>query len=619
MDELTDTENQSAASAHLDGRVRKLDYASINRIAAGEVIERPASVVKELVENSIDAGADRIDILFSGGGKSLVRVVDNGRGIEAEDLPLAVSRHATSKIDGSDLLDIRSFGFRGEALASMGAAGRLSVTSRAAGSDGAFAVTVRGSRISRARPAALKAGTVVELTDLFKSMPSRLKFLRSDRAESGAIASVVRSAAMASPSAGFELKEARPDGGQRRVLRFPPADAESRDALLTRVSDVIGGGFAENSFALDEFRGGARLRGFASIPTFSRASASAQHLFVNGRPVRDKLLFGALRAAYSDLLPAGRYPAAALFLSCDPHMVDVNVHPAKTEVRFRDPGDIRSLIIKALRCALAEGGKRSATSLSDSMSAAWTPQSSADPLPRAAVRRRRAARRNAAAGEDGPPDALGDFPPWAEPAAENEGPGAADYPLGAARAQLCDTFILAENSEGIIIVDQHAAHERLVYERLKNLLRDEASDSQMLLVPDVVELAEGDIAALLQFSGQLSRTGLEFERFGPGALCVRSVPAILGSGVDCSALLRDIADSLHETGEALAAEERVNAVISRMSCHGSIRAGRRLAPQEMNALLRDMESSPHSGQCNHGRPTWIQMKLKDIEKLFGRR
>ena len=612
-------------SARLLRRVRKLDDASINRIAAGEVIERPASVVKELVENSIDADADRIEIYYSNGGKSLVRVIDNGHGIDSSDLPLAVARHATSKIDGSDLTDIRSFGFRGEALASMGAAGRLIVKSRAAGSECAYTIMVQESRTSLVRPTALKSGTVIELTELFKSMPSRLKFLRTDRSESGAIANVVRSLAMASPAVGFELLQVVPGGEQRRVLRFPPVNSESSEASLTRVSDVIGSGFAGNSFSLDAFREGVGVQGFAAIPTFSRGTANAQHLFVNGRPVRDKLLFGALRAAYSDLLPAGRFPVAALFITCDPQTVDVNVHPAKTEVRFRDPGNIRSLIIGALRAALASDGQRSSASLSASMTSVWQRQCSGElqvrPHDRRSYRVIGTADRRGAVLERKMPAAeeLGDFPPWAEISASWDGPTANDYPLGAARAQLHNTFILAENSEGIVLVDQHAAHERIVYETLKQQLSEESAESQMLLVPDVLEMADEDIEMLMSFTDQLSRTGLEIEKFGSGALCVRAVPAILGSEIDCAGLLRDIVDSLRETGESLALEQRINAVISRMSCHGSIRAGRKLAAEEMNTLLRDIERTPNSGQCNHGRPTWIQMNLRDIEKMFGRR
>ena len=562
-------------------RVHRLDEASINRIAAGEVIERPASVVKELVENSIDAGADKIEIHYSQGAKSLIRVSDNGRGIEAEDLPLAVARHATSKIDGSDLLNIRSFGFRGEALALMGAAGRLSVKSRPTGADFASIITVKESNSSPVQPAALTSGTVIELTELFKSMPSRLKFLRTERSESAAMASVVRSLAMALPTVGFELTEIQEGGDHRRVLDFRAANDQSVEARLARVSEVIGSEFADNAVKLDWFQDGVSIKGFAAIPTFSRGSASAQHLFVNGRPVRDKLLFGALRAAYLDLLPSARYPVAALFIECDPHCVDVNVHPAKTEVRFREPNQIRTMIIKALRTALSDGGPRSSTSLTDAMVDAWHVngnQGNTDwrkgGRSRSRVVSSTADQKSSLSGKSPRPDAIGDLPPWADSVIEPEGEKVKKYPLGAARLQLHDMFILAENSEGIVFVDQHAAHERIVYERLKDRYRQEKPESQMLLVPATVELNESEFTRLIAFEKPLSQMGLEIERFGPTTMCVRSIPAILGSEIDCDALLRDIADSLKDTGEALALERRANSVISRMACHGSIRAGR---------------------------------------------
>ena len=617
-------DNQNTETVLPIRRIQKLNDASINRIAAGEVIERPASVVKELLENAIDAGATRIEVQYSNGGKSLIRVVDNGCGIAVEDLPLAVDRHATSKIDGSDLLNIQSFGFRGEALASMGAAGHLDVTSRVSGGSHAYSISVQESQVSVVRPAALKSGTVIELTELFKSIPARLKFLRTDRSEAGKIAETLRSLAMASPLVGFELVEIQASGKQRKVLRFPPLESIKEKAYLTRIDDVIRGGFAENSFALDGEREGVTLKGFAAIPTFCRNSSIAQHLFVNGRPVRDRLLFGALRAAYSDVLPSGKFPVAALFITCKPELVDVNVHPAKTEVRFRDPANIRALIISTVRNGLNKDVLRSATSLSNTLADAWTIEHSQktqrdyskrvrfDPNKRSDVQNRTINQDITSAAT------LGEFPPWEEVAVHEDGPAVQDYILGAARAQFHQTFILAENKEGIIIVDQHAAHERIVYERLKQTMCEEVVESQLLLVPDIIKLSDTDIEVLLLFSNQLAKMGLEFEKFGPDTLCVRAVPAILGE-IDCLSLFRDIADSLNETGETLALEQRTNAVLSRMSCHGSIRAGRRMDAKEMNALLRDMEKTPNSGQCNHGRPTWIQMSLKDIEKLFGRR
>ena len=593
-------------------RIHKLDEASINRIAAGEVIERPASVVKELVENSIDSGADKIEIHYTDGGKSLVRVIDNGCGIARADLPLAVSRHATSKIDGSDLLDIRSFGFRGEALASMGAAGRLTVTSRDADSDCAYIVTVEGSEISSVRPTSLAIGTVIELTDLFKAMPSRLKFLRTTRSESGVIVSTIRSLAMVLPNIRFELVEIPLSGGRRSVLSLPKSRGLEDDAIRARVSAVIGGGFSENCSPVSWAQDDIKIGGYISIPTFHRGTARNQHLFVNGRPVKDKMLFGALRAAYADLLPSGKYPVAALFVECDPQQVDVNVHPAKAEVRFRDPQKLRSLVIKSLRDALAKDGHRSSTSLSSLMADSWhvktskSVQSSKHFKPPVFDRRDSQTQ-------------LADFPPWAEPAVSPEDTSIDDYPLGAARMQFRDTYILSENSEGLVIVDQHAAHERIVYEKLKTHFDQSKVESMVLLVPDIVELSERDISELRDFSDHLSQMGLVIEEFGVGTICIRALPALLGGGVNGRALLQDIVDSIRETGEATALETRVHAVLSRISCHHSIRAGRQMDAKEMNALLREMERTPNSGQCNHGRPTYIQMPLKDIEKLFGRR
>lgn len=599
-------------------RVRKLDEASINRIAAGEVIERPASAIKELVENSIDSGADKIEIEYSQGGKTLIRVTDNGCGIANNDLSLAVARHATSKIDGSDLLDIRSFGFRGEALASMGAAGRLSVTSRLNGSDCAYTITVEGSQTTPVRPAALAVGTVIELTDLFKAMPSRLKFLRTSRSESTAIANVIRSLAMALPHIAFELTEVQSGGTRRPILTFSKSKAtDDQEALKARVSAVIGSGFSDNCSEVALRQDGVEINGYTSIPTFHRGSAQAQHLFVNNRPVRDKLFFGALRVAYADVLPTGKYPVAALFLTCDPQLVDVNVHPAKTEVRFREPKAIRSLIINALRNTLSNDGQRTSTSLSVSMSDAWHAQTS--PHFQSRQHRKYPSQPPPQQESEAAAPVLADFPPWAEPAADGHDEAINEYPLGAARMQFHETYILAENRKGLVIVDQHAAHERLVYEKFKTQFKESKIESQVLLVPDVVALADDDIDLLFTFTEPLSRMGLVFEKFGPSTVCIRALPAILGASVDGKTLLQDIVDSIREMGEALALEKRINDILSRMSCHGSIRAGRKMVTEEMNALLRDMEQTPNSGQCNHGRPTYIQMNLKDIEKLFGRR
>ncbi|MCY3878082.1 MAG: DNA mismatch repair endonuclease MutL [Rhodobacteraceae bacterium] len=595
--------NAVAAGA---ARVRRLDEASINRIAAGEVIERPASVVKELIENAIDAGAGRIAVQYSGGGKSLIRVIDDGSGIEAEDLPLAIARHATSKLEASDLFDIRSFGFRGEALASMGAAGRLTVTSRATGADAAHAITVQGGKVSAVQPAALSRGTIIELTDLFRFTPARLEFMRSDRAEARAIADVLRALAMTAPSIAFTLHDVPNEGDRRNVLSLEAEQGCPDEARAARLDRIISGGFAGSSFPVDESREGLHLSGYAALPTFSRGNSNAQHLFVNGRPVRDKLLQGALRAAYSDVMATGRYPAAALFITCEPHLVDVNVHPAKAEVRFRDPALARSLIINGLRSALHREGQRSSPALSQTLAGSW--QRKPAPI-----------RPDPEITHSSRTDMLGDFPPWEEPQPEPAPAEARDYPLGTARAQLHNCYLLAETERGIVLVDQHAAHERLVYEKLKEQFKERAVEAQMLLVPEIVSLAPEQAEALLGISAELAALGLEIEDFGPGGICVRSVPSILGSEVDFARLLRDLADALDDTGEALALSQRINEVISRVSCHHSIRAGRRLNAHEMNALLREMENTPGSGQCNHGRPTWVELHMKDIEKLFGRR
>ncbi|MDH2326758.1 DNA mismatch repair endonuclease MutL [Cereibacter sp. SYSU M97828] len=575
--------------------IRQLDEAAINRIAAGEVVERPASAVKELVENALDAGAKRIAVDFADGGKTLIRVTDDGCGMTADDLPLALSRHATSKIDGTDLLDIRSFGFRGEALPSLGAVGRLTITSHAGG--GGHAITVNGGRIDGVRPASARPGTVVELRDLFHATPARLKFMRSDRAEAQAIAEVVRRLAMAEPSVGFTLTDT---GTDRVVFRADPEPGDFFDALHGRLSSILGADFAGNALRLDTEREGLSLTGYAALPTYSRGSSVAQYLFVNGRPVLDRMLIGALRAAYMDVLSRDRHPAAVLMLTCDPQLVDVNVHPAKSEVRFRDPAAARALIVTGIRHALAGSGHRASTTVAtETLEAFEAPrvyQMDRPSLARATT--------------------------WQAPLGFAEAPSArmepdlpADGPLGAARAQLHGNYIIAQTDRGMVIVDQHAAHERLVYEKLK-AQRDAAGvAAQALLIPEIVEMPEA--AALLEIAGDLSRLGLSIEGFGPGTIAVRETPAILGQ-VDAAALLRDIADEL-ATGDSTTLQSRMDAILSRMSCHGSVRSGRAMRAEEMNALLREMEATPLSGQCNHGRPTYVELKLHDIERLFGRR
>lgn len=592
--------------------IRQLDESVINRIAAGEVVERPASAVKELVENSIDAGATRIEIAYADGGKSLIRVSDNGCGMTPSDLPLALSRHATSKIDGADLLAIHSFGFRGEALASLGAVGRLSVTSRTAGETGAE-IAVTGGKKGSVKPVAAGFGTQIELRDLFFATPARLKFLRTDRAEAQAIGDAVKRLAMAEPGVAFTLRDVSASAEGRVILKLEAESGET--ALRDRLAAIIGRDFVEDAVVLVHEREGLSLGGLAGLPTYSRGAGVAQYVFVNGRPVRDKLLIGALRAAYRDVMSRDRHPVAALFITCPPHLVDVNVHPAKSEVRFRDPAGARSLIVSGVRKALAEDGVRSARTVSQSTIEAF--QSDASPEPRV-YQMDLASRPAPARYPSGFAESARTAGPFEEAAVEPLRDEAASraFPLGVARAQFHETYLLAQTGDGVVIVDQHAAHERLVYEKLKAQRAGKGVASQALLVPEIVEL--GDRAALvLEHADALLDLGLVIEQFGPGAIAVQETPAILGT-VDAAALVRDIVDEL-ETGSAGLLEARINDILSRMSCHGSIRAGRSLRPEEMNALLREMEATPLSGQCNHGRPTYVKLSLADIEKLFGRR
>jgi len=592
--------------------IRQLDEAAINRIAAGEVVERPASAVKELVENALDAGAGRISVDYSDGGKTLIRVTDDGCGMTAGDLPLALSRHATSKIDGSDLLDIRSFGFRGEALPSLGAVGRLSITSRAAGHDAAR-ITCDGGRISPPKPAALTRGTVVELRDLFHATPARLKFLRTDRAESQAIHEVVKRLAMAEPNVGFSLSEITPDG-PRAILRLDPEPGDLFDALHRRLTRLLGVEFTANALAIDAARDGLRLVGYAALPTYSRGSSAQQYLFVNGRPVTDRLLLGALRAAYFDVLSRDRHPAAVLNLIVDPERVDVNVHPAKAEVRFREPDAARSLIITALRTALAGAGHRASTTIASETLAAFRPEI---PRPTQAILAQAFAFQAPVPAQgfaEAPMARVAETP--AQPVVEAAPAGT--HPLGAARAQLHENWIIAQTADGIVIVDQHAAHERLVYERLKAQMAEKGIARQPLLIPEIVTLSPADAALILAAAPALAEAGLIVEPFGGTAVALTETPAILGA-VNGAALIRDILDELADTGHSQLTRARIDAVLSRMACHGSVRSGRQMRPEEMNALLREMEATPNSGQCNHGRPTWVELKLQDIERLFGRR
>lgn len=594
--------------------IRILPPTTVNRIAAGEVIERPASAVKELVENAIDAGATQIDVALMNAGKTLIRVTDNGSGMTHADLLLAPLRHATSKLPDDDLLRVKALGFRGEALPSIGSVSRLSITSRKQGADDAWAISIEGGDMSEPTPAAHGEGTTVEVRDLFYATPARLKFLRADRTEVEHTRDIVQRLAMANPTVSFSLTT---DGKQ--LARYNRAQGELIEARLTRLAEILGRDFSDNSLPISAQREVLRLSGFASLPTFNRGTSSEQYLFVNGRPVRDKLLLGSVRAAYQDFLARDRHPVVALFVDMPQEEVDVNVHPAKAEVRFRETGMVRGMIISALKHALADAGHRASTTVSLAALGAARPQAQPSfAYASAAPSYSRASVAEALA--------LSPFAPLLPETAQipqarpvevmPEAPTA--YPLGAARAQLHNTYIVAQTMDGIVIVDQHAAHERLVYERMKVQLAESGLARQQLLIPEVVELGEPDASRLIKRTEELARFGLIIDAFGEGTVVVREVPALLGDS-DVRGLIRDLADDIEELGEALTLSDRLEHVCGTMACHGSVRAGRALNAQEMNALLRQMEATPHSGQCNHGRPTYVELKLADIEKLFGRR
>jgi len=585
--------------------IRQLDSGLINRIAAGEVIERPASVVKELVENAIDAEASQIDVVSAYGGLTLIRVADDGVGMDAGDLALCVERHATSKLPDGDLSHIDTLGFRGEALPSIGAVAQLHITSRRASADTAHQISVSAGATGEVRPAALNRGTVVEARDLFHATPARLKFMKSERAENTAIADVVKRIALAHPDIGFTLTT-----GERTGLKLPAVRAHDEDAARHRLARIVGEEFAADATALTAEREGLSLTGYAAPPTLHRATGQAQYLYVNGRPVRDKLLLGAARAAYADFLPRGRFPQLVLFLQIASERVDVNVHPAKAEVRFRDSGLVRAFVHGALRRALeAETGQKTSQAIGLGALARFDPEPQANGF--AAPRQ----------------TSYAAAPEWQAPIADLDQPSAeaADvsseataHPLGAARAQVHSAYIIAQSEDALVIVDQHAAHERLVYEKLKTALGNGGVKSQGLLIPEIVEMDAGDIELMMAQAGDFARLGLLIERFGPGALAVQGVPALFGDG-DIKGLVRDLADELRSHGAAFSLEQHLYDICAKIACYGSVRAGRRLRPEEMNALLREMEATPHSGQCNHGRPTYIELKLGDIERLFGRR
>jgi DNA mismatch repair protein MutL len=598
--------------------IRQLPPNLVNRIAAGEVVERPASVVKELVENAIDAGASRIDVVANGGGLGLIRVTDDGCGMDRHDLSLAVERHATSKLSDDTLSHILTLGFRGEALPSIGSVARLSLQSRARGADTAFEISVEGGRKAELKPSPISAGTRVEVRDLFYATPARLKFMKSERAETMAIADVVKRLALAQAEIAFSLTI-----GDRTTLRLEACPPGLHDHGLARLGRIMGEDFVADALPVRAARGGITVQGFAGLPTLHRPTSAQHYLIVNGRPVRDKLLAGAVRAAYGDLVPNGRHPMLALFVTVPPDEVDVNVHPAKTELRFRDAQAVRSLLIAGLREALGQAGHRATASLSEeALSRIARPGNGVTlgqglgPKPHY---RSATSPRAFGFAEDGQAPLAHVGSPSADPyAGSDDSAAAVEYPLGAARAQLNDTFIIAETEDALVIVDQHAAHERLVYERLKQSFANGGLSRQLLLIPEVVELDAESADRLCAAAQDLERLGLVVEPFGAAAIIVREVPALLGQG-NIKGLLRDLADEFAEGEGGLVVSERLDHVLSTMACHGSVRAGRRLNTTEMNALLRDMEGTPFSGQCNHGRPTYVELKLADIEKLFQRR
>jgi DNA mismatch repair protein MutL len=589
--------------------IRRLSEGTVNRIAAGEVVERPAAAIKELVENAMDAGATRIVIAAAAGGAELLLVEDDGIGMSADDLRLAIERHATSKLPVAngedDLSHILTMGFRGEALPSIGAVARLTLISRMTGGEAAE-IKVDGGRLEGPRPAAFLAkgqhGTRAEVRELFYATPARLKFLKSARSEDLAIVDIVKRLAMARPDIGFYLNL---DG--RKAL-YLEAEPDLMDGRLPRLARIMGRDFGDNAVRVEAGREGVTLSGYAGLPTYNRANAAMQFLFVNGRPVRDKLLVGAVRGAYADFLARDRHPALALFLDCDPSFVDVNVHPAKTEVRFRDAGLVRGLIVGALKQSLNAAGHRASTTVAGT--ALQSLQSAAS------FHRQAPSPSFVAAGFHDAPAMFESAPSVRMEEAPVE--TAPATPLGIARAQLHETYVVAQTADGIVIVDQHAAHERLVYERMKKALANGGVTRQPLLIPEVVDLDPSEVTRVSARAGELAELGLVIEEFGPDAVVVREVPAMLGK-LDVKGLIRDLADEIAETGNALSLKERLEEVSGTLACHMSVRAGRRLNAEEMNALLREMETTPHSGQCNHGRPTYVELKLSDIEKLFGRR
>ena len=609
-------------------RIRLLPNGLINKIAAGEVIERPASAVKELVENSIDAGASKIEIIMRNGGRTFISVTDNGCGMSKQDLVLAVERHATSKLPTDSLDCISTLGFRGEALPSIGAVSRLRIKTRSKNMDTGWSINVTGGDIEAATPSSLKMGTQVEIRDLFYATPARLKFLKTDRTETGRTIEVIRRIAMVNPNISFTLND-----GTRTNIRFNGAQGNLPNIKLSRIGEVLGRDFEENSLLIEAEREGFILTGYAGLPTLNRRTSSHQFLFVNGRPVHDKLLYGAVRAAYSDFLAYDRHPLVVLFLDAPKSTLDVNVHPAKSEVRFQEPGLVRGLIIGALKKTLAEAGYQTSSTVSNA--ALGILNKSISKVAPTGVRRssqyyktfdpsqNKHLHSSLATNEitneyldlNSAPMARTDSPSKQSSESLNE---IGSFPLGAAQAQLHKNYIVAQTNEGLVIVDQHAAHERLVYEKMKIHLKEGGIKRQVLLIPEVVDLENAKIQRLLELKDDFTRLGLILEKFGEGAILVREIPSILGD-INIKNLVIDIVDELEEFGSSTVLEDKLGHICGTIACHSSVRSGRTLRIEEMNALLREMEATPHSGQCNHGRPTYVELKLSDIEKLFGRR
>ena len=602
--------------------IRRLPETLVNRIAAGEVVERPASALKELLENAIDAGASRIAVTITEGGLDSIEVTDDGCGMSREEMVLALERHATSKLPDDAIEYVSTLGFRGEALPSIGSVARLTLESRVSGAEQGWRRQVDHGALRDEGPAALPHGTRVRVEDLFGKIPARRKFLRTPRSEYSACLDVVRRLAMARPDIAITF-----DHGGRRILSL-----QRDDSAPDRVAQVIDRELADNGVIIDEARGPLGLTGIAGLPTYNRGVADHQYLFVNGRPVKDRMLIGAVRGAYSGLLARDRHAVLALFLELPPEQVDVNVHPAKTEVRFRDAAGVRGFIVSALRQALATGDRASAQAPAMAAMNRWYAEPAASPpspIPSTAERGLFSARGQ---GGDSVRENTTEWRGPAYPAHDRPDPAplgraepaaplpeeAADYPLGVARGQVAETYIVAEAADGLVLVDQHAAHERLVLERLRAAGAEEKmAAGQALLIPDVVELDEPACDTLEEHAEQFARFGLAMERFGPGAMLVRALPAVLKQA-DPRALLRDLADDIASHGHSLLLAEKVEHVLATMACHGSVRAGRSLSVAEMNALLREMERTPRSGQCNHGRPTWVKLSMADVERLFGR-